>query len=62
MAGTDIPAREVSNEFDTRLRQMQQQYGANLDRRAAVSLGLLNQALEAPSPAGWSMPMRGTWG
>ena len=26
---------------------MQQQYGANLDRRAAVSLGLLNQALEA---------------
>ena len=47
VAGTDMPAREVSNEFDTRLRQMQQQYGANLDRRAAVSLGLMNQALEA---------------
>lgn len=47
VAGTDIPAREVSNEFDMRLRQMQQQYGAGIDRRAAVSLGLMNQALEA---------------
>lgn len=47
VAGTDIPAREVSNEFDARLRQMQQQYGAGIDRRAAVSLGLMNQALEA---------------
>lgn len=45
--GTDIPAREVSNEFDQRLRQMQQQYGAGIDRRAAVSLGLMNQAVEA---------------
>lgn len=45
--GTDIPAREVSNEFDLRLRQMQQQYGAGIDRRAAVSLGLMNQALQA---------------
>ena len=40
----DITVREVSNEFDGRVRQMQQQFGANLDRRAAVSLGVMQQA------------------
>ncbi|HEX6011212.1 MAG TPA: SurA N-terminal domain-containing protein [Geminicoccaceae bacterium] len=47
VAGGEITAREVSNEFESRLRQMQQQFGANLDRRAAVGLGVLNQALDA---------------
>ena len=47
VAGTDVSVREVSNEFEGRLRQMQEQYGANLDRRAAVSLGLLSQSLDA---------------
>lgn len=47
VAGTDVSVREVSNEFDGRMRQMQEQFGTNLDRRAAVSLGLLNQALDA---------------
>ncbi|MEK0081553.1 SurA N-terminal domain-containing protein [Benzoatithermus flavus] len=45
--GTDITAREVTNEFENRWRQLQQQFGNNLDRRAAVSLGLMNEALEA---------------
>jgi peptidyl-prolyl cis-trans isomerase D len=47
VAGTDVPMREVSNEFEARLQQMQEQFGGNLDRRAAVSLGLMNQALDA---------------
>ena len=47
VAGTDVSVREVSNEFEGRMRQMQEQFGANLDRRAAVSLGLMNQALDA---------------
>jgi peptidyl-prolyl cis-trans isomerase D len=44
--GTDITSREVTNEFENRWRQLQQQFGGGLDRRTAVSLGLLNQALD----------------
>jgi len=47
VAGTPITMQEVSGEFDRRLQQMQQQFGNNLDRRAAVSLGLLQQSVDA---------------
>ena len=47
VAGTQITMQEVNTEFDGRLRQMQQQYGNNIDRRAAVSLGLLQQAVDS---------------
>jgi peptidyl-prolyl cis-trans isomerase D len=47
VAGTPITVQEVSKEFENRLRQMQQQFGTNLDRRAAVSLGLMQQAVDA---------------
>lgn len=47
VAGIDITQAEVVSEFDNQLRQLQQQYGQQLDKRAAVSLGLLNQALES---------------
>jgi peptidyl-prolyl cis-trans isomerase D len=47
VAGTSITMQEVSGEFDRRLQQMQQQFGNNLDRRAAVSIGLLQQSVDA---------------
>ena len=47
VAGIDITQTEVVNEFDNQLRQLQEQYGQQIDKRAAVSLGLLNQALES---------------
>ncbi|MGD9509914.1 MAG: SurA N-terminal domain-containing protein [Geminicoccaceae bacterium] len=47
VAGTPISMQEVSGEFDRRLQQMQQQFGNNLDRRAAVSIGLLQQSVDA---------------
>ena len=47
VAGTDISVQEVSDEFDNRVAQMQEQFGANLDRRAAASLGVLQQAVDA---------------
>ena len=47
VAGSDITVREVDNEFDGRVREMQQQFGGNFDRRAAVSLGVMQQAVDA---------------
>ncbi len=47
VAGTDISVQEVSREFDNRVARMQEQFGANLDRRAAASLGVLQQAVDA---------------
>lgn len=47
VGGADVTTREVTNEFENRWREMQQQFGSNLDRRTAVSLGLLNQALDS---------------
>ena len=47
VAGSSITMQEVSKEFDRRLQQMQQQYGNSLDRRAAVSLGLLQQSVDS---------------
>lgn len=47
VAGSDVTVREVDNAFDSRVRQMQQQFGGNFDRRAAVSLGVMQQALDA---------------
>jgi peptidyl-prolyl cis-trans isomerase D len=46
VAGTDIGQREVRNEFESRWRQLQEQLGNQLDRRMAVSLGLMNEALQ----------------
>jgi peptidyl-prolyl cis-trans isomerase D len=47
VAGSDITVREVDSEFDSRVRQMQQQFGGNFDRKAAVSLGVMQQAVDA---------------
>ena len=47
VAGGDVSVQEVTNEFESRVRQMQEQFGASLDRRAAVSLGAMQQALDA---------------
>ena len=44
--GVPIASREVTQEFETQLRQMQQQFSQQLDRQAAMSLGLMNQALQ----------------
>ena len=46
VAGADIWCSEVSHEFENRLRQMQEQYGAR-STAGAAGLGLLNQALDA---------------
>ena len=47
VAGTDISVQEVSREFDNRVARMQEQFGASLDRRAAASLGVMQQAVDA---------------
>ena len=54
VAGTDITVQEVSREFDSRVAQMQEQFGANLDRRGRASLGVMQQAVDASrgAPAG----------
>lgn len=46
VAGSTITNEEVTDEFDRQFRQMQEQFGQQLDRQAAVSLGVLNQALQ----------------
>ena len=46
VAGTEIGAEEVENEFDRQYRELQQQLGQNLDKRAAAGLGLMEQALQ----------------
>ncbi len=47
VAGTDITVQEVDREFENRVAQMQQQFGATFDRRMAASLGVLQQAIDA---------------
>lgn len=44
--GTTISGREVTQEFETQWRQLQEQFGQQLDRQAAASLGVMNQALQ----------------
>ena len=46
VAGTTVTAQEVRDEFERRLRQMQQEFGPSIDRRAAVSFGVLQQAVD----------------
>lgn len=46
VAGTEITEDEVRDEFDRQFRQLQEQFGPQLDRQAAVSLGVLSQALQ----------------
>lgn len=46
VAGTDVTTRELTNEFENRWRELQEQFGSNVDRRTAVSLGLVSQALD----------------
>lgn len=47
VAGSEISQREVTREFENRLRDLQAQAGGAIDRRAAVSFGVLGQAVEA---------------
>ncbi len=47
VAGTTITVQEVSREFDNRVARMQEQFGATFDRRAAASLGVMQQAVDA---------------
>src|SRR5688572_9979235 len=44
--GTAISQTEVTNEFENQFRSLQQQVGGQLDRRAAASLGVMNQAVQ----------------
>lgn len=44
--GSEITANEVTNEFDSQFRSLQEQVGGQLDRQAAASLGVMNQALQ----------------
>ena len=46
VAGSEVSEREVTEEFERQWRQMQEQFGPQLDRKAAVSLGVLNQAVQ----------------
>ena len=63
VAGTQITMQEVNTEFDGRLRQMQQQYGNNIDRRRRREPRAAPAGRRTPrSPAGWSMPMPATSG
>jgi peptidyl-prolyl cis-trans isomerase D len=47
VAGTDVSVQEVGREFENRVAQMQEQFGAAFDRRTAASLGVLQQAVDA---------------
>ncbi len=47
VAGVDVSVQEVGREFDNRVAQMQEQFGATFDRRTAASIGVLQQAVEA---------------
>ena len=47
VAGVDISAQEVGREFENRVAQMQEQFGAAFDRRTAASIGVLQQAVDA---------------
>ena len=45
--GVPVTVQEVGREFDNRVAQMQEQFGAAFDRRTAASIGVLQQAVDA---------------
>lgn len=44
--GSPVTQTEVTNEFESQFRSLQEQFGGKLDRQAAASLGVMNQALQ----------------
>ena len=46
VAGAEVTVTEVNREFEVRYRDLQQQLGGGFDRRQAIGLGLMQQALQ----------------